>query len=270
MVRALFLPLLLCTVLFGDLLDEKIRSFVTPNQYGVHSKLISKIFSDRGLFYDGSSVNSLKVLEKLKQDGLLRLDMKVPGEVSIRFRLDFSSFFAIKAISDSLGAIGYNYFTVSSARNGEDGFYLDLSIDTEYNPDPVLLGEEFIKRGIKIGDISKEGNSWGYVLSTFDPTMPEAERINIGERKNVSKLFDNYWLDIKGGGSSLSLDSQSGNNWHPYVVFYDKHLNILSIFESESRSTRESFDIPSGTRFIKVGDSYGFYNIKNGFSVGLN
>ena len=270
MVRALLLSLLLCTALFSDLLDEKIRSFVTPNQYGVHGKLISKIFSDREQFYDGSNVNSLKVLEKLKQDGLLRLDMKVPGEVSIKFKLDFSSFFAIKAIGDSLGAIGYNYFTVSSARNGEDGFYLDLSIDTEYNPDPVLLGGELKKRGIKIGDISKDGNSWGYYLITFDPAMPEAEHINIGERKSVSKLFDNYWLDIRSGGNLLSLDSQSGNSWHPYVVFYDKHLNILSIFESDAKSTSKMLDVPSGTRFIKVGDLYGFYNIKNGFSVGLN
>jgi len=270
LVRALFISLLLCSYLFSDLLDEKIRSFLTPKQYGVNSKLISKMFSDRALFYNGGSVDSLKVLEKLKQEGLLDLKMRSPSEIGMRFRLDFSSFFALKAISDSLSAIGYNYFTIASARNGEDGFYLELSIDTTHNPDPILLSKEFVKRGIKTESISKDGESWQYVLSTVEPTLPEAERMSVGDRKSVSKLFDNYWLDVSAGANSLSLNSQAGNSWYPYVVFYDKHLNILSIFERDIKSSSEVLEIPSGTRFVKVGDMYGFYNIKNGFAVGLN
>lgn len=270
MVRALFITLLLSSCLLSDCLDEKIRSFLTPKQYGINSKLISKIFSNRSQFYSGREIDSLKVLKKLKQEGLLELKMESYSEIRIGFRLDLSSFFALKAISDSLSAMGYNYFTIATARSGEDDFYLELSIDTLYNPDPILLSKEFEKRGIKIEDISKGENLWYYVLSTINPILPEAEQVEVGDKRSVSKLFGNYWFDIGANASSLSLNSQAGNNWYPYVVFYDKYLNILSIYERDKKSRSEILKIPEGTRFIKVGDMYGSYNIKNGFTIGLN
>jgi len=266
MVGKILLVSLLSLYSFGDALDDKIRSFISGSDFSTNKKKIDFIFKD---IDRNAKINSLMVLERLKNGGFLRLDMSVPGEVRVRFKLDFSSFFAIKSVSDSLSAIGYNYFVISESSNDKNGFFLEVAIPTGYNPDPLLLGEEFQKRGIRVDDISKNGNVWSYSLITENPKLPDAVYVQNGEEKSVSRLFDNYWIESE-GAKMLSLTSQSGNSWYPYVVFYDKYLNILSIYEKDSRSSEESIEIPSGTRFIKVSDLYGFYNIKNGFTITVN
>lgn len=270
MVKALLSLLLACFVLHADALDDKIKSFMPSAEYAKHKKYIEDKFSHRSSYYNGSNVDSLKVITKLKKEGLLKLDMKAPEAVGLKFNIDFSSFFALKAISDSLSSLGYNYFVIDEANNGENGFYLAVTVDTEYVPDPVLLGGELAKRGIKVSDIEREGYRWSYSLVTQDPKMTDAYDLSKGKSITLSKVFDNYWIDLKGGGNSLSISSIEGNNWYPYVVFYDKYLNILSIYQQEDRSNSENIDVPPDAEFIKIGDVYGFYNIKNGFEVTLN
>lgn len=269
MVKKALLFFVLSLFLSADALDDEIKSFVSSSQYQKHKKLIDSVFSNRSSYYNGSQVDSLKVISKLKREGLLKLDMEAPEDVGLKFNIDFSSFFALKALSDALNALGYNYFVIDEANNGENGFYLAVTLDTKYVPDPVLLGEEFSKRGIEVTDVGREGYRWSYTLVTKNPKIVDAYTLEKGESKSLTKIFDNYWINVSGGGS-LSVKSLEGNNWYPYVVFYDKYLNILSIYQQPSRSGSENIDIPGDTEFIKIGDVYGFYNIKNGFDVTLN
>jgi predicted RNA-binding protein associated with RNAse of E/G family len=57
------------------------------------------------------------------------------------------------------------------------------------------------------------------------------------------------------------------NHWHPYIVFYDKHLNILKIIKKDNIFKTFNTNIPKGTNYIKITDLYMLLNIKRGLSV---
>jgi hypothetical protein len=269
LVKKLLLIIFVVSLSFGDALDNKIESFMSPSEYHKHSRLLGIVFKNRSSFYSYGSVDSIKVLSALRQNGLLKLALSEPQELTIGFKLDFASFMGIKAISDSLASLGYNYFVIDEAVNNEEGFVLKIEMDTEYAPDPILLNEELRKRGVSVVDISKESLMWSYALSVDSATLPDALRLSRGDSEVVSRMLKSYWVEIEDDSQMLLLKSLPGNSWYPKVVFYDSNLNILEVQQKDKESRYEEFSIPEGSKFIKVSDFFGSYNIKNGFDIAL-
>ncbi|MFP4486971.1 MAG: hypothetical protein ACLFOC_08405 [Campylobacterales bacterium] len=269
MVRKLLLLIFVVSLCFSDQLDTKIKTYMSDQEYHKHSRLLDMVFKNKESFYSYGSVDSIKVLKTLRQNGLLRLSLGSPQHLVVGFKLDFASFIGIKAISDSLASLGYNYFVIDEAKNNEEGFSLKVGIDTEYAPDPILLNSELKKRGVKVVDISKDDSKWSYALSLESATLPDAIGLRSGESKTISRMLQSYWVEIEGSSSSLLLKSLPGNSWHPKVVFYDSNLNILEVEQKDAESRHEELSIPEGSKFIKVSDFFGSYNIKNGFDIAL-
>lgn len=269
MVKKLLLLALCLSFSFSDALDDKIKSFMSAQEYHTHSRLLRIVFKDRSNFYSRGSVDSVKVLSALRSNGLLKLSLEHPEGIIVAFRLDFSSFLAIKAISDSLASLGYNYFVIDEAKNNKEGFSLKIGIDTEYAPDPILLNDEFKKRGLRVVDISKNSNEWLYTLHVKSSTLPDAIVLKRDESQVVSKMLKAYWVEIEDGAKRVVVKSLVGNSWYPKVVFYDGSLNILEVVQKNQESQYEDIEIPKGSKFIKVSDFFGSYNIKNGFEIGL-
>lgn len=269
MVKKLLLLIFVVSLCFSGSLEDKIRTYMSAQEYHKHSRLLDMVFKNKESFYRYGSVDSVKVLSALRQNGLLKLSLGSPQQLIVGFELDFASFMGIKAISDSLASLGYNYFVIDEAKNNEEGFSLKIGIDTEYAPDPILLNSELKKRGIKVVDISKEASEWSYALSLESATLPDAIGLGSGESKTVSRMLQSYWVEIEGSPSSLVLKSLSGNSWYPKVVFYDSNLNILEVEQKDIESKYEELSIPEGSKFIKVSDFFGPYNIKNGFDIAL-
>ncbi|MEA2092107.1 MAG: hypothetical protein U9O83_07070, partial [Campylobacterota bacterium] len=81
---AVLLSLSLCIadeVEESDPLIEKIQTLIEPQVYTQNSAYIDIIFSPKSDYYKGERVDAVKVIQTLKDNGLLNLFFKKPSEL---------------------------------------------------------------------------------------------------------------------------------------------------------------------------------------------
>ena len=104
-----------------DLLTQKIQTLIEPQVYKQNSAYIKIIFSPKSDYYTDERVNVVKVIQTLKDNGLLNLFFKKPSELTLRFKTSGSPLFFVKIMGDTLRNIGYyRYVTQESNLNNSE------------------------------------------------------------------------------------------------------------------------------------------------------
>ncbi|WP_200762731.1 hypothetical protein [Nitrosophilus alvini] len=269
MVRYIFLFLIIISAGFGDILEEKIKSLVDKKSYIQHQKLIEKIFENRNEFYlDESHVDIVKVVQRLKENGLLKLFFNEPRKLIVTFRTNGYPLFFIKLVSDKLRELGYYYFLTYEARNEDDGFYWSISLTAEYAIDPVILSNALKKEGCLILDIRREDEErWVYTVDINGAYLDVLE-LEPNVKTKLKKPVSDYWLALP-KGRKISIASMPGNSWYPRVAIYDKRLHLLKVYKKDEKTSWIVLRLPENAYYIKISDIYTLGNIKNGLKVVL-
>lgn len=238
------------------------------DKFAIHQKLISKIFQDRDSFYlaDGR-VDLLKVTQTLKNNGLLELFFSTPRELHINYKTESAPFVFTKMISDSLKALGYYYFMTQSARLDKGVYHWRIVYDAEYNLDPTIFIAEIEKRGGVVEDIRKNSaTDWDYHIEVKEAKILEAREIELNQRVELSRPVDDYWVAFTQPGR-MKVTAGNFAIWHPYIVLYDKELNILKIYRHDEKKKSITIRVPDNARYSKITDIYSVNNIKNGLTI---
>jgi hypothetical protein len=260
----------LCAVtIYANTLEQKIESFLGKNEYHVQKNLIDIIFQDRQSYYlDADKTDDLKIVSKLKENGLLKLFYDSPIEMKLSFQSQGSSLVFMRVINESLEAMGYSYFLTDSVVKSSEGFSWVLKLSTEHVVDPILLANEMRLRGCEIVEIQKrDSDAWSYKIDTHNINV-KATKYETNTTVKLKKPIKAYWIDIE-EAKSISLRSKLADRWHPSVVFYDNNLNVISFYEKDEVVNFVKIDIPKSVKYVKIGDIYTLDNIKRGLSLYL-
>ncbi len=169
-------------------------------------------------------------------------------------------------MSDTLQSMGYYRFITDRAKQDESGFFWTIRLTSEYAIDPVLLKKALQKRGCDIVDIDRESQTkWSYHVDIKNAYLMLNELRPYTERVLKKSLYE-HWLNVK-STKSLVLWSLKGNNWYPYVSFYDKELHLLKVFKRDKRTKKITLKLPEDTSYVKIADLYSLKNIKQGLRV---
>lgn len=259
---------LFTSIIHADLIDEKVRSLVDPKSYIQHQRLIEIIFKDRKQFYiDEDRLDSVKIVTTLKDNGLLDIFYKgVPKELKASFRTVQSPNFFLKAIKDSLSDLGYNFTIISSVKSQKLFFEWTISYRSDHAIDPALLFKRVASYGIKIDDITKNGDDWFYALSLENLTLPEAVdiKLNGSEPELLLVPSGEYWAKIPTSAIKISVKRRTGAIWFPYIAFYDQDFKIISVVAHKEGRRTKTLKVPNGAKFIKITDNYTTENLKHG------
>ena len=90
--------------------------------------------------------------------------------------------------------------------------------------------------------------------------------IDTNEKIILSKPLRPYMLEVR-NTSLLYIRSRTLNHWYPYIVFYDKHFNVLNVIKEKIIYKKYRTNVPRETQYIKIGDMFTLLNIKRGLSV---
>ena len=132
------------------LLTQKIKTFVSEDDYLKNKDFIQLIFSPQRDYYRQERVDIVKVAQTLKENGLLNLFFKKPQELRLSFTTSGSPLFFVKIMGDTLRNIGYyRYVTIESNLDSSE-FTWVISLTSEYATDPLILQEELKKSGCSI------------------------------------------------------------------------------------------------------------------------
>ncbi|MDD2357950.1 MAG: hypothetical protein PHX13_08565 [Thiovulaceae bacterium] len=268
MVKLFIALLFVCSSLLADStsLDSTLNSILGTKGYNANKGLIDVVFKQKSNYYNGNSVDVIKVMQALENNKLVNLSLKTSQDITLNFSTKASPIFLVKILSDALRNIGYyKYMTKESHIIGSE-----FSWSIEYNGDsvidPVALETELAKSGCHLTDIQTANPaSWSYEIEMNKAhlSVPKLDlTTNITSQRDMSEM----WIDVS-GVSKVSIDSNRANSWYPSIAFYDQGLHLLKVQKIDSKTSSLSIDLLLNTVYMKISDLYSLNNIKNGFNI---
>jgi len=246
-----------------DLLTKKIQSLINPDTFIKDRAYIDIIFSPKEDYYlDDGRVNSVKVIQTLKANGILNLFFKEPCEINISFKTVGAPLFFVKIMSDSLRNIGYYRYVTKESTLDDSEFTWKISLTSEYAADPLILSQELKKSGCEIIDVIRETETdWEYVIDMKNAKLDTNILEDAVELKLKRSLYS-YWLDVS-KIQKLRISSTRRNSWYPYIAYYDKSLNLLRVVKIDAKRRKITLDLKENTYYLKISDIYTLKNIKD-------
>jgi len=269
LVRLVVVFIFITTFLQATLLEDKIESFIGEKVYKTQKNLIRILFKDESKFLnEDSSVDDIKVLQKLKDSGILKLFYKNPQELNLAFSTKDNSLVFMRVINEALSSMGYNYFLTKRALKSSDKFLWEIIISTEHVVDPLIFSKRLKARGCYIEKVERSSqNDWAYEINS-DEIKIESRKVEANRTIKLRKPIKPYWIDIK-DMKSISFASKIADRWHPSIVFYDDKLHIVKDYQKDKVTNRLKIKVPSEAQYVKVSDMYTLDNIKRGISIYL-
>jgi len=268
LVRLFLFLTIFCTLsLFAQTqLHSKIESLIGEVKYEKNQTFIGIIFEKESNFYNGTKIDVVKILQTLKENGLLHLFYNKPQTLQIAFKTNATPLFFVKIMSDTLRSMGYyRYITEHSSLDNSE-FTWSIRLQSEYAMDPILLRNQLRKRGCDIDDITRfTPTSWSYDIDMRDAHL-DLDRIRESEVIEFNRSLYAHWLDVS-SVKKIKLWALSGSRWYPYVAFYDKSMHLLKVYQRDDRTYQITLKLPKDSMYVKVSDMYTLKNIKGGMRI---
>jgi len=248
-------------VVKADPLMAKVKSFMSERTYNNNRGFIKVIFEPKSAFYRNGRVNALKVVDTLKENGLLHLYFKTPQEFQLNFKTSGSPLFFVKLMGDTLRNIGYyRYVTVASTLDASE-FTWSIKLKSEYITDPLALNSELKKSSSRIIDIERNSpKEWTYVIDITKAKLQVPTLIR-GQKLILKRSLYAHWFNVS-NIKTLKIQSPRGNHWYPYIAFYDSSLHLIKLIKKEKITYSLSLTIPKNARYIKISDNYTLKNVR--------
>ena len=265
---------LLCSAVFADnpidtdvssqheLLHQKILSLVDQDLFVTNKDFINVIFEPESAYFRANRVDVVKVVQNLKDNGLLKLFFAKPQTITLHFQTNGSPLFFVKLMENTLRNIGYyRYVTVGANRDASE-FRWSIELKSEYATDPIILDEELHKSGCNIVDIKrKSATEWSYTIDISNgylhlPVLEDSEALRL------KRSLYAHWLNVS-QIKKLSIKSSFRNTWYPYIAYYDASMHLLKVIKENEKYSHINLNIPKGAKYIKISDLYTLKNLKD-------
>jgi len=243
-------------------LTLKIKSFLDEETYNENSEFINVIFDPESTFYENKRINSVKVAQTLKENGLLKLFFAKPRELKLNFKTSGTPLFFVKLMGDTLRNIGYYRYVTRASNLDASEFTWNISLTSEYATDPLVLEQELQKSGCKIIDIERNSPyEWTYVID-MDKGYLDIEVLTSREDIRLKRSLYAHWLNVS-KIKVLNISSSRRNSWYPYISYYDASLHLLKVIREDEIYHSIRLNIPQNAKYMKIADLYTMKNIRD-------
>jgi len=245
-----------------DPLVEKIESFLDPSAFQENREFIKIIFEPNSAFYRNERHDGIKIIQTLKENGLLDLFFDSPREFQLNFKTSGSPLFFVKVMSDTLRNMGYyRYMTIASNLDTSE-FRWSINLKSEYATDPLVLQDALHKSGCNIVDIHRESaQEWTYSIDISHGYL-NIPTLKNGQEVELKRSLYAHWLDVS-EIQALDIQSTRRNKWYPYIAYYDASLHLLKIIKENEIYRNISLQMPKNAKYIKIADLYTLKNVKD-------
>ncbi|RXJ98076.1 hypothetical protein CRU98_11195 [Arcobacter sp. CECT 8986] len=268
MIKKIFLLSLFTLTLYANTLDDKIENLIGKFEYLKHKNLINYIFKNENDYFIGNSIDYIKVIKKLQENGLLKLKLDKPKDIYIKFNTNSAPTKSLKILKDTLKSLGFYYYFTQTLKYDTQNLNWEIKLKTEAAIDPLILANELYKQNCRVANINREGEDrWEYSIDTTFSKLNNSILMTANEKKYLTKPLKPYLIKLNENISKLIILSKVLNSWFPKVVFYDKDLNILDIVKQDKLHNKLSLDVPVNTKYIKIDDLYTLINIRRGLTI---
>ncbi|MFC3847804.1 hypothetical protein ACFOPX_04550 [Helicobacter baculiformis] len=254
-------------LLSADTLETKIKNLIGEHFYQTNRNFIAKIFKNRNAFYIQDRLQIKKVVDALKENGLLPLKFSKPGVLRVSFQAKIPPLLLLKTTQSVLASMGYAYFMVLEVTYKDAWSKAVFTLKTEYALDPNLIASLFAKKGFVFADLKRNNlQDWSYYFGVRTPKLANtATIIPSGNYLDLKEISGEYWLDMAYSGRLHIMANTDA--WHPQISFFDTSLHMLDFTHNPKPTSEITLDVPDSVRFIKVSDMENPIILKAGIRV---
>jgi len=233
---------------------QTVKNLIGEEKFNTYYELLKPVLNETSL---------IKTLEYLQNNGLLDIFFNKPKLIHPSFVfINNNPVFNTKTLYSTLNSLGYYYFyPVKISKNGN--YTITLEMKSTHYIDPLLFSKTIEQSGCKVISINKNEN-YSYTIDC------ENEHINtlkvIDKKIKLLNAKGIYWINPN-SYNKIMIYSSKLDNWYPYIVFFDKNLNILNIIAKENSKRTVYLNIPAECAYIKISDTYSKENFKRGIIV---
>jgi hypothetical protein len=203
-------------------------------------------------------------VKKLEDLGLINLFFEKPKIINTEFIFKNNNpIIEAKILYKTLNLMGYYYFYPSRLISQNNRYIVDIEMKTNHYINPLIFINTVENYGCKVSNIIKK-DKYYYYVDVENAKIPAIKLSD--EKKKYINAKGEYWIEPN-GFKKVSIVSSKFDNWYPYIVFYDKNLNILNIIAYKKVCRYLSVDIPEYTAYIKIKDNYSKINFKRGILI---
>ncbi len=269
MVRVLALLVIFSFSLHAVSFYKEIENITGKNSYIANKKIIRAIFKNPREFYKGSHIDYERVLQKLKENNLLKLKLSRSTQIGLSFATKQNHpLVFVHLIKTTLNELGFSRIDIQKVIKDESGFMYKVAVYSDTAPDPILISDAFIKRGCEIVKIKRFSiSNWRYFVDISNINIVP-QKLPYKKKVHLSKPLEPYWINVSNAKIVL-LNSSRLNGWHPYIVFYDKNLQIVDNYSKDIKSYNVRLEIPKNAKYMKISDIYTLENLKKGLTIYL-
>ena len=266
MVKKIFIFLFVFVFAFAgevnkDTLLKSVSSLISEESFEKNKKFINIIFSPYEDFFVHYRVDIIKVVNVLKENGLLELFFDKPKEVVLEFKSNTTPIFFVKVLNDALRDIGYYRFITKEASLNNSEFRWSISFVSEYATDPVILENELKKSSASIIDVKrKTPTNWQYTIDMSNAHL-NVKKLQVRDDFKVRSSLYPYWFDAS-NVKSIRILSSRNNSWYPYITYFDKNLHLIKVDKIDKKKYDATLKLPKTTKYIKISDIYTMKNIR--------
>jgi len=202
----------------------------------------------------------------LENNGLINLSFQKIKTIHPTFILkDNNPIFETKTLYDILRDMGYYDFYPIHVYKNSNEYLITLEMKAQNYVNPLNLIKKLKKRGCKLTNVKKNKNDFIYYINCLNEKIYNA--VNLSNKIDLLHNINGiYWIKPN-HFDKIVISTSKFDFWHPYVVFYDKNLNILNIISTSNLIRQEILKIPQNTAYIKVADYFTKENIKRGIFI---
>ena len=247
-------------------LTLKIKSFLDTQVYEQNKAFVAVVFDPESDFYQNDRVDVVKVVETLKENGLLNLFFKTPREIKLNFKTSGAPLFFVKLMGDALRNIGYYRYVTTASNLNSSEFTWSIKLTSEYATDPLVLQTELNKSGSNIIDLERvSATEWTYVVDMGRSFLNLVE-LEKSQKMKLKRSLYAHWLNVS-KIKKLKIVSSRRNNWYPYIAYYDASLHLLKVIKEDERYSTLKLEIPKQAKYIKISDLYSLKNVKDSLTL---
>ena len=231
-----------------------IKNLIGKEKFHTYYELIKPILNEHDL---------KKTIKYLKDNGLLDIFFNSPRNIHPTFIFQNNNpILETKILYKTLNYMGYYYFYPIKINNSTN-YSITLEMKSTHYIDPLLFINTISQNGCKVTNIKKQKN-YTYFINCENAYLNTLKVIN-----KTTKLLNAkgiYWINPN-GYRKIQISTSKYDNWYPYIVMFDKNLNILNIISKQNHQKRIILNIPIECKYIKISDTFTKENFKRGIYI---
>lgn len=268
-MRVFLLVVMLVLGVWGDELSDSIKNIIGQEKFDSNQRLINRVLKNKKKFYTSNQqLNFYEIIKTLKDNNLINFSVDQAQDIRISFIAKAKPMLLIQATNNLFSSLGYTQFMIERAQYIQNETLLTYLLTSAQNIDPILMMEEFQKRGIVIKNIQVDENKdWLYGLVVQNFKIPNIIELKKSDNLKIENLSGEYWFLINDTGRVKISRTDSSEKWNPRIVLYDKDFEVLNVLTYENLVKSVEVKTNKQTAYVMVTDLNDPSRLRTGINV---